>query len=452
MKTIAEILIIVLACFNLLLTWFVLFRLHQPTTLFLWIIKVLICALSPTLFLAGIVFAILGFVMDSPSVVLIGGLSSLIYLVYILRATRPAGSSTGFEKAFGNQLKNLEMKPLFLPSRYVLRLPKSPEPILKQNISFHTIPGSSRDLLCDIWQPPKNVAHSGLAFLYLHGSAWTSLDKDFGTRIFFRHLTSQGHVIMDVAYRLFPETDFMGMVHDVKHAIAWLKKNTSYGVNPDKIVIGGGSAGAHLALLVAYTDRNKQLTPPDLLYEDVSVCGVISLYGQSDLIATYYHTCQHLTSQSALGQKKTGQSGGMPSWIQKRMGKDFHRLGFDKDVEPGMLVPMLGGNPDEKPEVYSHFSPVNYIHNNCPPTLFLHGGHDILAPLVAIRKLYTMLTDTGVPTVLHVIPQTDHAFDLILPVISPSAHNAIYDVERFLSLLCYSYVPARENHIMEEVN
>ena len=35
---------------------------------------------------------------------------------------------------------------------------------------------------------------------------------------------------------------------------------------------------------------------------------------------------------------------------------------------------------------------------------------------------------------MHILPQTDHAFDLILPNISPSAHNAIYDVERFLAL------------------
>jgi hypothetical protein len=39
-----------------------------------------------------------------------------------------------------------------------------------------------------------------------------------------------------------------------------------------------------------------------------------------------------------------------------------------------------------------------------------------------------------VPTIMHILPQTDHAFDLILPKISPSAHNAIYDVERFLAL------------------
>ena len=51
------------------------------------------------------------------------------------------------------------------------------------------------------------------------------LDKDLGTRPFFAHLASQGHVIMDVAYRLAPETDMMGMVHDVKRSIVWMKEH-----------------------------------------------------------------------------------------------------------------------------------------------------------------------------------------------------------------------------------
>ena len=113
-------------------------------------------------------------------------------------------------------------------------------------------------MLCDIWEPPEKVPHSGLAFIYLHGSAWTLWDKDAGTRPFFRHLVNQGHVIMDVAYRLFPETDFKGMVFDTKQAIAWLKANARvYGIDPDKIIIGGGSAGGHIAMLAAYTEGQQ---------------------------------------------------------------------------------------------------------------------------------------------------------------------------------------------------
>jgi len=439
MKLFFEVIIIILASVNLLLTWLILFGLHQPTTLFLWAIKVFTSAISPLLFLVGVLLTAFGFFLNSLPAMVLGSFSALVYLLHIIKITRAPDSSLGLEQAFGSHWKNRvtpEIKSNFLSRRYVLRLPKSADPIFKQNITFYTIPGSNRQLLCDMWQPPEKVKRSGLAFIYIHGSAWAVLDKDFGTRPFFRHLANQGHVIMDIANRLFPETDLMGMVHDAKHAIAWMKANaTAYGVNPQRIIIGGGSAGGHIALLAAFTDQNKQLMPQDLESVDISVRGVISLYGQSDLAATYYHTAQHLATHSALASKKEGESGGMPSWVQKSMGANVHRLGFDKNVEPGMLAPMLGGNPDEKPEAYALFSPITYVHKGCPPTLILHGEQDILAPLKAIRQLHTRLKEAGVPVVMHTIPQTDHAFDLILPKLSPSAHNAIYDVERFMALM-----------------
>lgn len=434
-----KILILFLVSINLLMTRFALLRLHQPTTLALWAIKVFIAALSPILCLIGTIGAIFGFALHSSSIIAIGISSALLFLINIIKITRAPDASTGFEQAFGIAWEDRipkERKVKFLPKRYVFKLPNTPDPIFDQNIAFYTIPDTNRQLLCDIWQPSKNTLHSGMAFIYLHGSAWAVLDKDFGTRPLFRHLVNQGHVVMDVAYRLFPETGFMGMVHDAKHAIAWMKANAAtYGVNPNNIIIGGGSAGAHIALLAAYTDKNSQLTPSDLTDADTSVQCVVSLYGQSDLAATYYHTCQHLTSSSALGQKKEGEPGGMPPWVQKYMGMDLHRLGFDKEVEPGMLSPMLGGNPDEIAADYARFSPITYIQKGCPATLILHGEQDILAPVEAIHRMHDRLKAEGVPVVMHILPHTDHAFDIILPKISPSAHNAIYDVERFLAVL-----------------
>ena len=401
-------------------------------------VKVFISALSPVSLLTGIIFAILGIVLNSLPAIAIGSCSALLYLIHIIKIGSAPDPSTGLEKTFGEKWDNRfhqERKKFFLRSRYVLKLSASPDPIFNQNISFHTIADTNRELLCDIWQPPSNINHSGIAFIYLHGSAWTHLDKDYGTRIFFRHLASQGHVIMDVAYRLFPETDFMGMVHDVKHAVAWMKTRAAiYGIDPNRIVIGGGSAGAHIALLSAYTSQNRQFMPMDLEKVDLNVRGVISFYGQADLKATYYHTCQHIIARS-LAKNKKGSSGAMPQWIRKRMGENYHRLGFDKEAEPGMLSPMLGGNPDERPGAYSLFSPITHVHNDCPPTLIIHGEHDILAPVKAICELHSLLMEAGVPAVMQLLPQTDHAFDLILPRISPSAHNAYYETERFLAIL-----------------
>ena len=437
MKLFLEILIIFLASVNLLLTRFALVRLKQPTTVPLWLIKVFASAISPLLLSFGLVVAFAGLILNSIVVFVIGACSVLLYLIHISQTTRAPDAFTNLESGVGKNRENRnapERQSFFLRKRYVFGLPKSSEPIREQDIPFYTIPGTDRALLCDIWQPPKNIKLSGLAFIYLHGSAWTFLDKDFGTRPFFRHLTSHGHVIMDVAYRLFPEADFTGMVHDTKHAIAWMKTNAAvYRINPQRIIVGGGSAGAHLALLAAYTASGGQLTPKDLNQVDLSVHGVISLYGQSDLVATYYHTCQHMITHSSIG--KQGISGAMPLWIRKRMGKNFHRLGFDRDVESGMLAPILGGTPDEKPEAYFMFSPTTYVHKDCPTTLIIHGKQDILAPVKAICQLHASLKKKGVPVAMHLLPQTDHGFDLILPKISPSAHNAIYDVERFLAIM-----------------
>jgi acetyl esterase/lipase len=435
MKLFLEILLIFFASVNLLMSRFALIKVKQPGTVPLWLIKVFTSALSPLLLVFGLFVAITGFIFHSTLVFVIGTCSVILYLIHIVQITRPPDAHTNLESCFGENWKNIvsERKSLFLPNRYVFWLPKSPEPVFEQDIPFYTIPGTDRTLLCDVWQPPKNTKLSGLAFIYLHGSAWTMLDKDFGTRTFFRHLASQGHVIMDVAYRLFPEADFMGMVYDTKHAIAWMKANAAvYGINREKIIVGGGSAGAHLALLAAFTASGK-LTPMDLQQVDLRVHGVISWYGQSDLVATYYHTGQHLIAHSS--HEKKDKPGGMPLWIQKRMGKDFHRLGFDKDAETGRLIPIVGGTPDEKPDAYALFSPISYVHKDCPATLIIHGKHDMLAPVKAIRELHSRLKEARVPVVMHLLPQTDHGFDLILPKVSPSAHNATYDVERFIATM-----------------
>ena len=226
------------------------------------------------------------------------------------------------------------------------------------------------------------------------------------------------------------------MVNDVKRAIVWMKENAhTYKVDPTTIVVGGGSAGGHLALLTAYTASNPQFTAAELAGKDTGVCGVVSLYGPTDLKAMYYHTNQQLTTRSKPGTAKKAVLTQLPAWVIKRMGGAYYRFHFDKGfANAGTFAPLLGGHLDECPEQYALFSPVTHVQANCPTTMLIHGEHDVMAPVESTRFLQTRLVDQKVLTVMHILPQTDHAFDLILPRIAPSAHTAIYDVERFLAL------------------
>jgi acetyl esterase/lipase len=67
--------------------------------------------------------------------------------------------------------------------------------------------------------------------------------------------------------------------------------------------------------------------------------------------------------------------------------------------------------------------------------LLLQGADDFIVSAETVGLLADDLRQAGVPVVHVEYPQTDHAFDLILPQISPPAQAALYETERFLALL-----------------
>jgi acetyl esterase/lipase len=220
---------------------------------------------------------------------------------------------------------------------------------------------------------------------------------------------------MDVAYRLVPEVDIYGMVGDVKRAIAWMKDNAErYCVNPGKIVLGGSSAGGHLAMLAGYAPHHPELTPEELKSVDLSVRGIVALYGSNDLV----------------------------------MGWDAYNLPPDLPLVPvgteiadkklnfaGRVDILLGGSPVEVPDMYQLACPTTHVHPEAPPTLLIQGDKDFIVPIAGTYDLYTKLVESGVPAINVIFPWTDHIFDLVLPHVSPSAQAALYDVDRFLALM-----------------
>ena len=378
-------------------------------------------AFSPVWAMIGAVGALIGWISGAYWAVPMGVLGAGMMLLYIWQCTR---DHQGFEDAFGSgwgdQIASQQAAKMVKKRwSWFLKLKVSPEPAWERDVSFWTVPGTDRQLLCDIWRPGDGDV-SGLAFIYYHGGGWTAMDKDFGTRPFFRHLASQGHTVMDVAYRLCPEVDIYGIIGDVKRAIAWMKANASrYDVNPEKIVLGGGSAGAHLALLAAYTPGHPELTPEDIKDADLSVQGVISYYGPTDLVAGY------------------------EPWLTANPNIKMDPVPMGTRLDPseamrylGRLDLLLGGGPREVPEIYQLVNPATHVHPGCPPTLLIQGDKDVLVAPETTRSLYTKLVQAGVPAINVVFPWTEHGFDLFFPPqINPAAQSAQYDVDRFLALL-----------------
>jgi acetyl esterase/lipase len=277
-------------------------------------------------------------------------------------------------------------------------------------------------VLADLWLPADTTKHLGTGIIYLHGSGWHYADKDFGTRHFFRHLAGQGYVIVDVAYTLAPKADLFGMIADVKRAIDWMKNHAhELGIDPNRIVLMGGSAGGHLALLAGYTPNHPRLDPQDVTF-DTSVCGVVSYYGPPDLVAQFdrFNELPGLTGKTKFERT-------FMSYLE-------FRFGFDPVPVHQLLPEFLGGTPSQIPDLYALGSASNHVGQHCPPTLLLQGAHDFSGAVPEVWKLYTALRQAGQMAFLLELPDTEHGFDLYKPHWSPAAQAATYITERFLAM------------------
>lgn len=137
--------------------------------------------------------------------------------------------------------------------------------------------GTPIDLKLDMWEPAGDTETKRPVFIWAHGGYFTEGDKSnarTGSPDNVRDfMTKRGWVTISINYRLNPtlpegvayfnstrpfydaarllET-IRDAQHDFQAAIRWARANaTTYGLDPDRIAIGGHSAGATAAVAVA---------------------------------------------------------------------------------------------------------------------------------------------------------------------------------------------------------
>ncbi len=133
------------------------------------------------------------------------------------------------------------------------------------------------DLALDLYKPSSIASSSKLrpVVLVIHGGSWQTGDKGEFAAL-NRFLAGRGYLVAAMNYRLAPKHKFPAAFEDVKHAIVYLKTHAAdLGIDGDRLVLLGRSAGAQLAMLAGYVAGNS------------AVRGVISFYGPPDLRFSY---------------------------------------------------------------------------------------------------------------------------------------------------------------------
>ncbi|MBN1312726.1 MAG: alpha/beta hydrolase [Anaerolineae bacterium] len=406
--------------------------------------KVMVNIWAPFIAIIGGLGALLGLLTRDKQASAAGMIGAALLGRHIQRVT---ASHDGFDRAFGPGWESRippDLRARLVPKRWQFpaSAPSPPIPGWQRNMVFGAHPGTGEPLLCDVWQPPPNVSHTGLAVVYLHGTLWQAADKDFLTRSFFRRLARQGHLVVDVRYSLVPRAELRGIIREIKRAIAWTKAHAArYGVNPDRVVLMGASGGGHLALLAAYTANHPDFQPANLA-ADTSVRGVVSLYGPTDLTALF-------EEYGRLDVRQPEHSDQITEDMRPRV---FNKTVYDRlittlrilpayryhnmPVGPLVIVDALGGTLKEVPDAYRLHSPITHVGSHCPPTLQIFGLHDFFVDPEHGRCLHRALVEADVPSVLVELPEVEHGFDANpFRRLSPAAQAAEHDIERFLGLM-----------------
>src|SRR5471030_2682899 len=111
-----------------------------------------------------------------------------------------------------------------------------------------------------LYRPDKLSPEARLpGLLYAHGGGWVFGNLDSHDVLCAQLAIEAGIAVMAVDYRLAPETRFPGAFDDVVSGLQWLAANgPSVGIDPNKLAVGGDSAGGNLAASVAIWARDNK--------------------------------------------------------------------------------------------------------------------------------------------------------------------------------------------------
>ena len=123
-------------------------------------------------------------------------------------------------------------------------------------VEDRTIPGPAGEIPIRIFRPAGDAAPPGL--VYFHGGGWVagSIETHDGT---CRKLcNAAGCTVVSVGYRLAPEAKFPAAAEDAYAALNWVAAHGSQiGVDPERLAVGGDSAGGNLATVTTLMARER---------------------------------------------------------------------------------------------------------------------------------------------------------------------------------------------------
>ncbi|MGD2134034.1 MAG: alpha/beta hydrolase [Maricaulaceae bacterium] len=271
----------------------------------------------------------------------------------------------------------------FLAGMNVLEGP-APELVEVRDLTF---PGAAGPLAARLYVPLGAGVPPGPGLIYYHGGGFVMGDLDTFDRC-CRRLAASSHVrVLSATYRLAPEHKFPAAVEDALAAFDWAAGEGAeeIGFDPDRIAVGGDSAGGNLSAVIGQLRRKPGPAPAAQSAADSkrgaepgsAPAFMLSIYPLMQLVETNQE------------RQKVLEGHMMSTAILDAVKKNY--LGPDDDPADPRASPLFAKD-----------------HAGTPPTYMVTCGLD---PLQHEAKAYAdMLAAAGVPVERAHYPTMPHGF------------------------------------------
>jgi acetyl esterase/lipase len=213
----------------------------------------------------------------------------------------------------------------------------------------------------DLYLPP-GAGKPSPVLINIHGGGWNHGVKESQTG--FSTFFKAGFAVANIEYRLTGQATAPAAVEDTRCALIYLVKNAKrLNIDPNKVVVMGGSAGGHLALMAGLLANDHRFDGNCPGVEGLKVAAVINKYGIADVGDWAYGP--NITSKSAT------------RWLGNKAGD----TAFIKSV-----------------------SPIYYVSKDSPPVFIVHGDADPTVPYQQSVALHKKLQEAGVKTTFITVP------------------------------------------------